>query len=219
MDTPSPTPDANVVAAKREPNVATGVAVFTLLMVLWVAGRELWLLRPRRVGAPLGPVCARPVEVHVGEDTRLVCGDEPWLSACGALEAGDAVTFGAGAGEGAGAGAVPGRGSCFRVASGMSAPMRLLVGLPLDVNRVSADELELLEELGPAAARAIVAHRERCGPYRDASALARVRGLGRKRAEQLAARLFFGDGAPVRPSGSALPVNPSVNLGECAERE
>lgn len=217
MDTPSATADARVVSPAREPNIATGVAVFTLLMVLWVAGRELWLLRPHRLGASMGPVCARPVEVHAGEDTDLSCGDEPGLSACGAIEAGDAVTLGEGEGEGEGALRV--RGSCFRVASGMSAPMRLLVGLPLDVNRVSANELELLEELGPVAARAIVAHRDHCGPYRDVTALARVRGLGRKRAELLAARLYFGDGAPARPSGSAPPVNPSVNLGECAERE
>lgn len=215
MDTPSATADARVVSPAREPNIATGVAVFTLLMVLWVAGRELWLLRPRSLGASMGPVCARPVEVHMGEDTRLLCGDELRLSACGALEAGDAVTVGAGVG----AGGLRGRASCFRVASGMSVPMRLLVGLPLDVNRVSAEELELLEELGPVAARAIVAHRDHCGPYRDVTALARVRGLGRKRAELLAARLYFGDGAPARPSGSAPPVNPSVNLGECAERE
>lgn len=50
--------------------------------------------------------------------------------------------------------------------------------LPLDLNRATAAELAQLPLVGPARARAIVAHREGAGPFRRVEDLRRVRGIG-----------------------------------------
>lgn len=49
---------------------------------------------------------------------------------------------------------------------------------PLDVNRATADELETLPGVGPATAAAIVAERERNGPFVAVADLERVPGIG-----------------------------------------
>ncbi len=49
---------------------------------------------------------------------------------------------------------------------------------PLDVNRATADELETLPGVGPATATAIVAERERNGPFASVADLERVPGIG-----------------------------------------
>lgn len=48
----------------------------------------------------------------------------------------------------------------------------------IDVNRADAAELERLPGVGPATARAIVAHRDSAGPLREPDELLRVRGIG-----------------------------------------
>ena len=53
----------------------------------------------------------------------------------------------------------------------------LLFGGRLDLNQVDADSLELLPELGPARAAAIVGDRVQ-GPYCSVRDLERVRGIG-----------------------------------------
>jgi competence protein ComEA len=49
---------------------------------------------------------------------------------------------------------------------------------PVDVNRASAGELELLPGVGPATAAAIVAERDRNGPFSSFEELERVPGIG-----------------------------------------
>jgi competence protein ComEA len=49
---------------------------------------------------------------------------------------------------------------------------------PVDVNRASARELETLPGVGPATAAAIVAERERNGPFASFEDLERVPGIG-----------------------------------------
>ncbi len=49
---------------------------------------------------------------------------------------------------------------------------------PIDVNRASAGELETLPGVGPATAAAIVAERERNGPFASFDDLERVPGIG-----------------------------------------
>ncbi len=51
-------------------------------------------------------------------------------------------------------------------------------GERIDPNLATAQELDRLPGVGAVAARAIVAERERAGPFRDAGDLARVRGIG-----------------------------------------
>jgi competence ComEA-like helix-hairpin-helix protein len=49
---------------------------------------------------------------------------------------------------------------------------------PVRINTASVEELERLPGVGPRLARAIVDDRTRRGPFRDASDLSRVRGIG-----------------------------------------
>jgi competence protein ComEA len=55
----------------------------------------------------------------------------------------------------------------------------------VDVNRASAAELEQLPGIGPATSAAIIAHRDRNGPFRAVDDLIDVRGIGPAKLEQL----------------------------------
>lgn len=61
----------------------------------------------------------------------------------------------------------------------------------LNPNTASAKELELLPGIGPKRAAAIVKHREEHGPFRNAQALAEIKGLSPALAERLAPLLSF----------------------------
>jgi competence protein ComEA len=56
---------------------------------------------------------------------------------------------------------------------------------PVNVNTASETQLEELPGIGPTLAAAIVAERERNGPFRSADDLTRVHGIGDGRLEQL----------------------------------
>jgi competence protein ComEA len=62
---------------------------------------------------------------------------------------------------------------------------RLRDGEPLDLNRASAAELELLPGVGPRLARDIVEARTRQGGFATVDALDRVRGIGPKKLAKL----------------------------------
>lgn len=64
-----------------------------------------------------------------------------------------------------------------RVVAGAPADSPEATG-PIDVNRAAAAELEVLPGVGPATAAAIVAERERNGPFLDVDDLDRVPGIG-----------------------------------------
>lgn len=49
---------------------------------------------------------------------------------------------------------------------------------PVDLNRASAEQLELLPGIGPATAAAIIAHRAENGPFQSVTALDNVSGIG-----------------------------------------
>jgi len=55
---------------------------------------------------------------------------------------------------------------------------RLALGLAIDVNVAGTAELESVPGIGPTRAAAIVADRERVGPFADVDALERVKGIG-----------------------------------------
>jgi competence protein ComEA len=55
---------------------------------------------------------------------------------------------------------------------------RLALGLAIDVNVATASELETIPGIGPTRAAAIVADRERSGPFAEVEALERVPGIG-----------------------------------------
>lgn len=62
---------------------------------------------------------------------------------------------------------------------------KLEAGRTLDVNTATAEQLQLLPGIGPSRAAAIIAERERNGPYRTVEDLARVRGIGPVTVENL----------------------------------
>jgi competence ComEA-like helix-hairpin-helix protein len=69
--------------------------------------------------------------------------------------------------------------ACGITAGSASEPARrLFCSGRLPVNTASAGDLERLEGIGPARARAIVEHRARHGPFHGPGDLERVRGLG-----------------------------------------
>lgn len=63
---------------------------------------------------------------------------------------------------------------------------RLLEERPMDVNRATEAELEVLPRIGPTLAGRIVEERERGGPFASTGDLQRVRGIGPRTVEQLA---------------------------------
>jgi competence protein ComEA len=56
----------------------------------------------------------------------------------------------------------------------------------VDLNRASEEELQTLPGIGPAKARAIVAHREEHGPFAEPGDLRAVSGIGERTFQQLA---------------------------------
>lgn len=102
---------------------------------------------------------------HVGRGLACVEGGEPFSRWCGPLR-------------------------CGR----MSAARRLLIGAPLSLEEASANDLAELPGVGPVLAARIYRARSELAPDRGGVAaarvaLARVRGLGARRAQQIATRL------------------------------
>ncbi len=60
----------------------------------------------------------------------------------------------------------------------LSGRERVLLGLPVDPNRASAEDLAAVPGLSPGLAAEIVADRDRRGPFERVEALERVRGIG-----------------------------------------
>ena len=61
----------------------------------------------------------------------------------------------------------------------------LTLGLALDLNTASAEDLEALPGIGPVLARRIIHHRENQGPFQKIDDLLAVPGLGKKKLGQL----------------------------------
>lgn len=133
-----------------------------------------WRLRQPVAGK--ASACRHPVAVAWRGRTQVLCQRAPrtrlseitarlGAGRCGsrAVRAGELVQLAAG---------------CRVAVRPMPAMMRLTLGLPLDVNRASADELRALPGVGPVLARRIVEHRRRHGPFPDVVSLQQVRGIG-----------------------------------------
>jgi competence ComEA-like helix-hairpin-helix protein len=69
-------------------------------------------------------------------------------------------------------------------------------GVRLNVNTASADTLALLPQVGPEKANAIIAHRERYGPFRDYRELIAVEGIGAKTVGAIVGYICFEDEPP-----------------------
>jgi len=58
---------------------------------------------------------------------------------------------------------------------------RLVMGIPIDINSATADDLAALPGIGPTIAGRIVATRAASGPFSSLDALRKVKGVGPKR--------------------------------------
>jgi competence protein ComEA len=76
----------------------------------------------------------------------------------------------------------------------LSAAERLAVGLPIDVNAASAEELAAVPGIGARLAAEVVAERTARGPWSSVDGLLRVRGIGPARLER--ARPYLVAGLP-----------------------
>jgi competence protein ComEA len=150
------------------------VGLLVCVGALWVRGRQGGGPPPRVVEVdgevPRPGLHAVPAPATVGAALRLA-GVDPSGIPAGVL--------GAEVGEGV---RITVEGGSVRL-SELRDP--LVVGLPVDVNRASAEALEALPGVGPSTAAAIVAEREAGGPYADVDALVRARGVGPATVEAL----------------------------------
>lgn len=79
------------------------------------------------------------------------------------------------------------------VAGGMESQFRLASNLPLELNKVSKEDLQFLEGVGPVLARAVVEYRQINGPFVSVDNLLNVRGIGPKTLERLRMYLVVGN--------------------------
>ena len=71
--------------------------------------------------------------------------------------------------------------------TGSSAGASSLPAGPVDLNRATVDELDVLPGIGPATAAAIVAYREQVGPFAAVDDLLKVQGIGPAKLEAIRA--------------------------------
>jgi len=69
--------------------------------------------------------------------------------------------------------------------SAMSGAKLLTLGLPLDLNRATAEDLDAIPGLGPALAQRIIDYRQAHGPFKTIDDLMEVSGIGRKKLEKI----------------------------------
>jgi competence protein ComEA len=81
--------------------------------------------------------------------------------------------------------AVPRKGETLPAASGFDGASGTAAPGPVDLNTASPEALDALPGVGPATAAAIVRDRDEHGPFRSVDDLARVRGIGPAKLEQL----------------------------------
>lgn len=74
----------------------------------------------------------------------------------------------------------------------MGASKRVALGIPIDVNRSSLEELMLVPGIGKATAGRILERRSLGGPFRSLDELTEVQGIKQKRIEKLRPHLCIG---------------------------
>ena len=76
----------------------------------------------------------------------------------------------------------------------MSGAQLLTLGLPIDLNRATAEDLAAIPGLGPALAQRIIDYRQAHGPFKKIEDLREVSGIGPQNLQKL--KPFLGLGSP-----------------------
>lgn len=126
--------------------------------------------------------CSDVVEVQQEHTTRVDCAHSETLRSCGAVKKGDRVDLK--------------ESGCVLFSGEMNAGLRLLHNIPLDLNRATAEDLALLDGLGPKMALRIVEYREQHGAFATIEDLAGVRGIGEMSVVKWRPYLTIGDLLP-----------------------
>jgi len=83
--------------------------------------------------------------------------------------------------------------------SAMSGAQLLTLGLPLDLNRATAEDLDAIPGIGPALAQRIVDYRQAHGPFKKIEDLIEVSGIGPQNLEKLKPSLGLGSPEAIAP--------------------
>jgi competence protein ComEA len=100
----------------------------------------------------------------------------------------------------------------YRVAA-MPGAQLLTLGLPLDLNRASAQDLDAVPGIGPALAKRIVDYRQAHGPFKQIEDLREVSGIGPENLQKLKPYLGLGSPEAIAPPDweAAMTAGKSVS--------
>jgi competence protein ComEA len=83
--------------------------------------------------------------------------------------------------------------------SRMNGETLLTLGLALDLNRATAEDLDALPGIGPVLAKRIIDYRQGHGPFKKIDDLMEVSGIGRKKLEKLKPYVVINGQGPAAP--------------------
>jgi comEA protein len=83
--------------------------------------------------------------------------------------------------------------ACELERTSIPASQRFVLGLALNINEASQEDLEALPGVGPSVAKAIVEDRKQNGPFGSIEELDRVKGIGPKSIERLREFITVGE--------------------------
>jgi competence ComEA-like helix-hairpin-helix protein len=100
----------------------------------------------------------------------------------------------------------------YRVAA-MPGAQLLTLGLPLDLNRATADDLDAIPGIGPALAKRIIDYRLARGPFKQIEDLREVSGIGPQNLQKLKPYLGLGSPEAIAPPDweAAMTAGKSVS--------
>jgi competence protein ComEA len=94
----------------------------------------------------------------------------------------------------------------------MSGAQLLTLGLPIDLNQASAEDLSAIPGLGPALAQRIVDYRQAHGPFKEIADLREVSGVGPESLQKLKPYLGLGGPEAMAPPDWKAPTTTGDSL-------